>query len=209
MTYSLHTLARSFIKNKDLLQMQSLTRCFSSQHSSNHSVSSLPVPVLVGHVGVFKETGLHLYGICVWESYLLFLSELNFTPSTSPSFSSVGLWGSERGNAVFRVSTMAFTTIYTQNIGGLHYKCFPQWPPLTIVQPVRWESRIVQKYQKHWRKILYHLILNALLIFGHFLAVNQPSKTLNAAWNLHCMEDDKGQMWQINFIWGYILFKWH
>lgn len=47
-------------------------------------------------------------------SYLLFLSLFIFPPSTSPSFSSVGLWGSERGNAVFRVSTMAFTTIYTQ-----------------------------------------------------------------------------------------------
>lgn len=180
MTYSLHTLARSFIKNKDLLQMRSLTRCFSSQHSSNHRVSSLPVPVLVGHVRVFKETGHHLYGICVWESYLIFLSEFNFTPSTSPSFSSVGLWGSERGNAVFRVSTMAFTTIYIHNTGGLHYKRFHSGLHLQLYNLLD-ESRIVQKYQKHWRKIVYHLILNALLILGHFLAVNQPSKTLNAA----------------------------
>lgn len=46
-------------------------------------------------------------------SYLVFLSAPILPPSTSVSLSSVGLWGSERGNAVFKVSTMAFTTICT------------------------------------------------------------------------------------------------
>lgn len=51
-------------------------------------------------------------GSCRSPYLLAFFPSVWYFPSTSDSLrSSVGLWGSDLGNAVFRVSTMALTTI--------------------------------------------------------------------------------------------------
>ena len=60
----------------------------------------LPTLILLlrHHLLYCSTEGVHL-------TYLFFLSEEGF-PSESPSMSSVGLCSSERGNAVFKVSTI-------------------------------------------------------------------------------------------------------
>lgn len=72
----------------------------------------------------------------LWAAHLLaFLPSVWGLPSVSASLSSsVGLWGSERGNAVFKVSTIAFTTI-----------CKGQESRVRHTPMNRWRS-----YQKKW-----------------------------------------------------------
>lgn len=95
--------------------------------------------------------------------YLDFLSVDSF-PSGSASISSVGLCGSERGKAVFRVSTIAFTTI-CQVIKKNYVKCFSQ-----KIQCAFWKVPCL--CVKQWRvssqrQFLHQCLEREILAFPH------------------------------------------
>ncbi len=102
-----------------------------------------------------KQAGLLLY--------LDFLSVDSF-PSGSASISSVGLCGSERGKAVFRVSTIAFTTI-CKVIKKLYVKSFSQ--------NIQWAFlKVPCQCVKQWRvssqrQFLHQCLEREILAFHH------------------------------------------
>lgn len=128
---------------------------------------------------ITRETQEVQEGACSTEparvSYLVFLSAPILPPSTSVSLSSVGLWGSERGNAVFRVSTMAFTTICTSK----HV-----WAVLIPFIQVYLSSAKSQQQ-------LPRGITSCETRAGHFFHISAPSQqtkhkhSLVLEWNIH------------------------